>query len=268
MADISGDSELEISVNDQPLSTSPSRSTFPVLQILCQKSKDSKPFLILQSLCPLEGENAELLGSLLTTLPAAIADAAASVGISIVGSVPKAKKPLNSFMVFSNHMRQKLQAENRNLSNAEISKMLGARWKALSEEEKKPFVAKAAAIKRERTGPDACPRVKKLKESHAADTTERHTNCLLHNIAHEPISAPIPLPSIPIASIPVTSATVGKSTEEATAQRAHHIEHYHQSSTSDDAWLGADEESLLLAQHTGCYESFCFEDLLALPDIV
>jgi len=59
----------------------------------------------------------------------------------------RVKRPMNSFLLFSNEMRPILQAQNKDQSNAQISKLLGNAWKALPIEEKKKYVERAAKIK-------------------------------------------------------------------------------------------------------------------------
>lgn len=48
--------------------------------------------------------------------------------------VEKPKKPLNIFMKWSKNERKKIAAQNKHLSNAEISKLLGTIWKKMQNE--------------------------------------------------------------------------------------------------------------------------------------
>jgi hypothetical protein len=51
---------------------------------------------------------------------------------------PKApKRPLSAYMFFSQDWRERVKTENPNASFGEIGKLLGAKWKELSDEEKK-----------------------------------------------------------------------------------------------------------------------------------
>ena len=52
---------------------------------------------------------------------------------------PKAKKPLSGYMLFAKEMRPKLKEESPDLSFGEVGKELGARWRALSDDEKAKY---------------------------------------------------------------------------------------------------------------------------------
>lgn len=47
------------------------------------------------------------------------------------------KRPLTAYMIFSQEHRQEVREENKDAKIGEISKILGERWKKLSDEEKK-----------------------------------------------------------------------------------------------------------------------------------
>lgn len=52
---------------------------------------------------------------------------------------PKAKKPLSGYMLFAKEMRPKLKEESPDLTFGEVGKELGARWRALSDDEKAKY---------------------------------------------------------------------------------------------------------------------------------
>ncbi|CAF1513681.1 unnamed protein product [Adineta ricciae] len=61
--------------------------------------------------------------------------------------VNRIKRPMNAFMVFSQLERRKIVQLAPDMHNAEISKYLGARWKRLTEIERRPFVDEAERLK-------------------------------------------------------------------------------------------------------------------------
>ncbi|XP_054721220.1 uncharacterized protein LOC129231000 [Uloborus diversus] len=61
--------------------------------------------------------------------------------------VDHVKRPLNPFMVWSQIERRKLVHYNQDLHNAEISKLLGKRWRQLTAEERRPFIDEAERLR-------------------------------------------------------------------------------------------------------------------------
>jgi len=59
------------------------------------------------------------------------------------------KRALNAFMYFSKDIRPQVVKDNPDLQKKvhDVSRMIGEKWKKMSEEEKKPYVAKAEADK-------------------------------------------------------------------------------------------------------------------------
>jgi hypothetical protein len=61
--------------------------------------------------------------------------------------INRIKRPMNAFMVFSQLERRKIVQLAPDMHNAEISKYLGARWKRLTDNERRPFIDEAERLK-------------------------------------------------------------------------------------------------------------------------
>lgn len=59
----------------------------------------------------------------------------------------KPKRSKNAFMFFSTAKRTEIKEANPDMKSTDISKELGVLWKALSDEDKKPFELQAATEK-------------------------------------------------------------------------------------------------------------------------
>ncbi|KAI8969286.1 high mobility group box domain-containing protein, partial [Mycotypha africana] len=58
------------------------------------------------------------------------------------------KRGLSAYMFFSQEKRAEVKADNPDASFGQIGKLLGEKWKSMSDEDKKPYVAKAEADKK------------------------------------------------------------------------------------------------------------------------
>ncbi|PNS20782.1 hypothetical protein CAC42_2713 [Sphaceloma murrayae] len=58
------------------------------------------------------------------------------------------KRGLSAYMFFANEQRDKVREDNPGIKFGEVGKMLGDKWKQLSDKQKAPYEAKAAADKK------------------------------------------------------------------------------------------------------------------------
>ncbi|KAI9864445.1 MAG: Non-histone chromosomal protein 6 [Vezdaea acicularis] len=58
------------------------------------------------------------------------------------------KRGLSAYMFFANEQRDNVRTENPGISFGQVGKVLGERWKALSEKQRAPYEAKAAQDKK------------------------------------------------------------------------------------------------------------------------
>merc|ERR1712228_1116047 len=61
----------------------------------------------------------------------------------------KPKNPLSAYFLFMADVREKYQAENKGMKMGQISKLIGAEWKSLSDDDKKQYVEKNKALRAE-----------------------------------------------------------------------------------------------------------------------
>jgi len=58
------------------------------------------------------------------------------------------KRGLSAYMFFANEQRENVRAENPGIAFGQVGKVLGERWKALSQKQRDPYEAKAVADKK------------------------------------------------------------------------------------------------------------------------
>ncbi len=68
-------------------------------------------------------------------------------GKSKTDKTNKVPRPMNSFMVFSHLERKRLAEENPELHNADLSKILGRKWKTLPPAQRQPYIDEAERLR-------------------------------------------------------------------------------------------------------------------------
>lgn len=58
------------------------------------------------------------------------------------------KRGLSAYMFFANEQRDKVREENPGIKFGEVGKLLGEKWKSLSEKQRAPYAAKAEVDKK------------------------------------------------------------------------------------------------------------------------
>ncbi|KDN53631.1 hypothetical protein K437DRAFT_218621, partial [Tilletiaria anomala UBC 951] len=57
------------------------------------------------------------------------------------------KKPLSAYMYFSQAQREQVKLENPEAGFGDVGRLLGAKWKQMTDDQKRPYVAQADADK-------------------------------------------------------------------------------------------------------------------------
>lgn len=82
------------------------------------------------------------------------------------------KRPMNAFMVWSRIRRRHISNDYPRLHNSEISKILGAEWKLLAENEKMPFIDEAKRLRKKHMAdhPDYKYKPRRKPKTHKSTT--------------------------------------------------------------------------------------------------
>lgn len=118
----------------------------------------------------------------------------------------KVPRPMNSFMVFSHLERKRLAEENPELHNADLSKILGRKWKSLSPAQRQPYIDEAERLRVVHTETYPEYKYKPRKRKHPKRNTKKFStlsandvtmktrlaldlDCTLPPVANHPLSA-------------------------------------------------------------------------------
>lgn len=110
------------------------------------------------------------------------------------------KRPMSAFLFFSQGTRQRIKAENPEMPNTEVSRILGDLWANASEEEKRPHIEKEARERAKYNEEIAIWRDKKSEEEKA----ERlRREAVAHEAVRHGLFPNLPPPAMTMAGNPV-----------------------------------------------------------------
>jgi len=94
------------------------------------------------------------------------------------GKVEKKKRPKTAYQLYADSRRDKVKAENPGASFGELNKIMGEKWKTISDERKAKYVEQAAELKKEfdakeGKAPKASPSKKAKKEAEEEEEEEK-----------------------------------------------------------------------------------------------
>ena len=139
-------------------------------------------------------------------------------------------RPMNSFMVFSHLERKRLAEENPELHNADLSKILGRKWKSLTPAQRQPYIDEAERLRVVHTETYPEYKYKPRRRKHPKRNTKRFStlsasdvniktkialslNCALPPVANHPLAgkseSQTPASSPAVVSPVATQGNVG-----------------------------------------------------------
>jgi hypothetical protein len=139
----------------------------------------------------LKGNEPEFLARLLLSMNPVqkrrVASPMARTTVATMNEGEKLKRPKNAYMFYTDDRRKAVSATLPGSSVGEVAKKLGAEWRAMSENDKAPYAAKAAADKKRyedaiaagATPPEQKSRKKKAK---TASTGPKKISAYLHYV--------------------------------------------------------------------------------------